>query len=79
CAVSGADRRQTRPRAAATLDQDAPIASVAELPNYDAIIFGTPTRARDNLTPYSGKKNVLDNSLTARTMPLQAIMARRSY
>jgi NAD(P)H dehydrogenase (quinone) len=26
------------------LDQDAPIASVDELPGYDAIIFGTPTR-----------------------------------
>jgi NAD(P)H dehydrogenase (quinone) len=26
------------------LDQPAPIATVAELPNYDAIIFGTPTR-----------------------------------
>ncbi len=26
------------------LDQEAPIATVDELPNYDAIIFGTPTR-----------------------------------
>ena len=26
------------------LDQEAPLATVAELPNYDAIIFGTPTR-----------------------------------
>lgn len=26
------------------LDQKAPIASVDELPNYDAIVFGTPTR-----------------------------------
>jgi NAD(P)H dehydrogenase (quinone) len=26
------------------LDQDAPIATVAELPDYDAIIIGTPTR-----------------------------------
>ena len=26
------------------LDQDAPIATVAELPDYDAVIFGTPTR-----------------------------------
>jgi NAD(P)H dehydrogenase (quinone) len=26
------------------LDQAAPVASVAELPEYDAIIFGTPTR-----------------------------------
>jgi NAD(P)H dehydrogenase (quinone) len=31
-------------KAGATRDQEAPIASVAELPNYDAIIFGTPTR-----------------------------------
>lgn len=28
----------------AKLDQGAPIATVDELPNYDAIIFGTPTR-----------------------------------
>jgi NAD(P)H dehydrogenase (quinone) len=26
------------------LEQDAPIATIDELPNYDAIIFGTPTR-----------------------------------
>jgi NAD(P)H dehydrogenase (quinone) len=26
------------------LDQEAPIATVAELPDYDAVIFGTPTR-----------------------------------
>jgi NAD(P)H dehydrogenase (quinone) len=31
-------------KAGAKLDQPAPIATVAELPNYDAIIFGTPTR-----------------------------------
>ena len=31
-------------KAGAKLDQAAPIASVAELPTYDAIIFGTPTR-----------------------------------
>jgi NAD(P)H dehydrogenase (quinone) len=31
-------------KAGAKLDQAAPIATVAELPNYDAIIFGTPTR-----------------------------------
>lgn len=31
-------------RAGAKLDQAAPIATVDELPNYDAIIFGTPTR-----------------------------------
>ena len=30
--------------AGAKLDQDAPIAQPAELANYDAIIFGTPTR-----------------------------------
>lgn len=30
--------------AGAKLDQDAPIATVEELPEYDAIIFGTPTR-----------------------------------
>jgi len=28
----------------AKLDQSAPIAAADELPNYDAIIFGTPTR-----------------------------------
>ncbi len=31
-------------KAGAKLDQPAPIATVGELPNYDAIIFGTPTR-----------------------------------
>ncbi|MBE7546903.1 putative flavoprotein [Candidatus Kuenenia stuttgartiensis] len=31
-------------KAGAKLDQAAPIAEVEELPNYDAIIFGTPTR-----------------------------------
>lgn len=31
-------------QAGAKLDQDAPIATVEELPDYDAIIIGTPTR-----------------------------------
>ena len=31
-------------RVGAKLNQEAPIATVDELPNYDAIIFGTPTR-----------------------------------
>lgn len=31
-------------RVGAKLDQPAPIATVEELPDYDAIIFGTPTR-----------------------------------
>jgi NAD(P)H dehydrogenase (quinone) len=31
-------------KAGAKLDQAAPIATVEELPNYNAIIFGTPTR-----------------------------------
>ncbi|MGH9961898.1 MAG: NAD(P)H:quinone oxidoreductase [Pyrinomonadaceae bacterium] len=31
-------------KAGAKLDQEAPIATIDELPNYDAIIFGTPTR-----------------------------------
>lgn len=31
-------------RAGAKLDQEAPLAAVEELPEYDAIIFGTPTR-----------------------------------
>ena len=31
-------------KAGAKLDQEAPIATPSELPNYDAIIFGTPTR-----------------------------------
>lgn len=31
-------------KAGAKLDQVAPLATVDELPNYDAIIFGTPTR-----------------------------------
>lgn len=31
-------------KAGAKLDQEAPVAMVDELPDYDAIIFGTPTR-----------------------------------
>ncbi len=31
-------------RVGAKIDQAAPVATVDELPNYDAIIFGTPTR-----------------------------------
>lgn len=31
-------------KAGGKTDQDAPVASPAELPDYDAIIFGTPTR-----------------------------------
>ncbi len=31
-------------KAGAKLDQPAPVAAVSELPHYDAIIFGTPTR-----------------------------------
>ena len=31
-------------KAGAKMDQEAPIATVDELPHYDAIIFGTPTR-----------------------------------
>lgn len=31
-------------KSGAKLDQEAPIATIDELPNYDAIIFGTPTR-----------------------------------
>lgn len=31
-------------KAGAKVDQAAPVATVDELPNYDAIIFGTPTR-----------------------------------
>jgi NAD(P)H dehydrogenase (quinone) len=36
--------REVAERAHVKLDQKAPIATVAELPDYDAIIFGTPTR-----------------------------------
>ena len=35
---------ETARKAGAKLDQAAPIATVDELPGYDAIIFGTPTR-----------------------------------
>ncbi len=31
-------------KAGAKLDQEAPVATIDELPHYDAIIFGTPTR-----------------------------------
>lgn len=36
--------RDVAERAGAKLDQAAPLATVDELPDYDAIIFGTPTR-----------------------------------
>ncbi|MHB1530523.1 MAG: NAD(P)H:quinone oxidoreductase, partial [Acidiferrobacteraceae bacterium] len=36
--------RDVAEKAGAKLDQQAPIAQPAELANYDAIIFGTPTR-----------------------------------
>jgi NAD(P)H dehydrogenase (quinone) len=36
--------REVAEKAHAKLDQKAPIATVDELPEYDAIIFGTPTR-----------------------------------
>jgi len=35
---------ETAKKAGAKLDQKAPLATVDELPGYDAIIFGTPTR-----------------------------------
>ena len=41
------------------LDQAAPIATVAELPDYDAIIIGTPTRFGG---PASQMKNFLDQT-----------------
>jgi NAD(P)H dehydrogenase (quinone) len=41
------------------LDQPAPVATVAELPEYDAIIFGTPTRY-GNMT--AQMKNFLDQT-----------------
>ena len=41
------------------LDQEAPIATVDELPQYDAIIFGTPTRY-GNMT--AQMKNFLDQT-----------------
>lgn len=41
------------------LDQPAPIAAVAELPDYDAIIFGTPTRY-GNMT--AQMKNFIDQT-----------------
>lgn len=41
------------------LDQKAPIATVAELPEYDAIIFGTPTRY-GNMT--AQMKNFIDQT-----------------
>jgi NAD(P)H dehydrogenase (quinone) len=36
--------RDVAEKAGAKLDQPAPIAAVSDLPDYDAIIFGTPTR-----------------------------------
>jgi NAD(P)H dehydrogenase (quinone) len=46
-------------KAGAKLDQKAPIAEPSELPNYDAIIFGTPTRF-GNMT--AQMRNFLDQT-----------------
>jgi len=46
-------------KAGAKLDQEAPIATIDELPGYDAIIFGTPTRF-GNMT--SQMRNFLDQT-----------------
>lgn len=46
-------------KAGVKLDQDAPIATVDELPDYDAIIFGTPTRF-GNMT--AQMRNFLDQT-----------------
>lgn len=51
--------REVAERAGAKLDQSAPIAEVAELANYDAIIFGTPTRF-GNMT--AQMRNFLDQT-----------------
>lgn len=45
--------------AGAKLDQEAPIASVDEISNYDAIIFGTPTRFGNMSAPM---RNFLDQT-----------------
>ena len=41
------------------LDQSAPLATIAELPNYDAIIFGTPTRFGNTAAQM---KNIIDQA-----------------
>jgi NAD(P)H dehydrogenase (quinone) len=46
-------------KAGAKLDQKAPIATVEELPDYDAIIFGTPTRFGNTA---SQMRNFLDQT-----------------
>ncbi|MBN1140316.1 MAG: NAD(P)H:quinone oxidoreductase [Deltaproteobacteria bacterium] len=46
-------------KAGAKLDQAAPVATVAELPDYDAILFGTPTRF-GNMT--AQMRNFLDQT-----------------
>ena len=51
--------REVAEKAGVKLDQTAPIATVDELPQYDAIIFGTPTRF-GNMT--SQMRNFLDQT-----------------
>ncbi len=50
---------EVRSRSGYKLDQSAPVATVAELPDYDAIIIGTPTRY-GNMA--SQMKNFLDQT-----------------
>lgn len=53
------------------LDQDAPIAMVDELADYDAIIFGTPTRFGNMAAQM---RNFLDQ--TARRLPTGRALSR---
>jgi len=49
------------------LDQAAPVATVEELPDYDAIVIGTPTRFGNMAAQM---KNFLDQTGTLRMRPL---------
>ena len=46
-------------RSGIKLEQDAAVATVDELPNYDAIIFGTPTRFGMMATQHGGQEATL--------------------
>jgi NAD(P)H dehydrogenase (quinone) len=58
-------------KAGAKLDQEAPIATTDELPNYDAIIFGTPTRFGNMC---SQMRNFLDQ--TGRLWAIGALVGK---
>jgi NAD(P)H dehydrogenase (quinone) len=62
-------------KAGAKLNHEAPIAVVDDLANYNAIIFGTPTRFGNMCAQM---RNFLDQNHPMARAPLPAVMAAAS-